>query len=320
MALDQHRVQPLPGVEPAALSPAAVPGYFSKRQARTRLSFVILVLPAVVWFSALMLWPLGNMFYLSLFKWDGLLEPKIFVGLANFARLFSDPHFYRSIQNAAVYALVEMPLVLVPAYTLGFFLSMRPPGFRLFRLIFFAPSMLSVAAINLMFVGIYLPDGILNTVLRGVGLEALTRVWLADPKTALGALIAIDIWGNIGFFAVMFFAALSNLPEELFEAARLDGASAWQIMWRIAFPLTLDFFGVAMVLLYLWLLYGSAQNVLILTRGGPGDLTFTLGYYLYSQAFSAKRLGYSQAIAVFLFGLGLSGILLIRRFTRRKEF
>jgi multiple sugar transport system permease protein len=297
----------------------AARGYFKERQARQRLSFLLLAAPAALWFLALLLVPLLNMFYLSLFRWDGLLQPKVFIGLGNFVRLFQDPHFYRALKNAGIYMLVELPLVLIPAFILGFFLSQRPPGYRLLRLIFFAPSMLSVAAINLMFVGIYLPDGILNSLLRSVGLDAWTRVWLANPRTALGALIAIDIWGNIGFFAVLFFAALANLPEELFEAARLDGANAWDVLWRIAFPLTRDFFGVAMVLLFLWLLYGSAQNVLILTRGGPGDLTFTLGFMLFQQAFSAKHLGYSQAIAVFLFVLGLGGILTIRRVTRRQE-
>ena len=281
------------------------------------MSFILLVLPAVVWFLGLMLWPLLNMFYLSFFQWDSLLGPKIYIGLDNFAHLFRDQQFFRSLKNAAIYLVVEMPGVLIPAYALGFFLSQRPRGYRFFRLVFFAPSMLSVAAINLLFLGLYLPDGVLNSVLTGAGLEGLTRVWLADPKTALGALIAIDIWGNIGFFAVMFFAALSGVPEELFEAARLDGASPWDLMWRIAFPLTLDFFGVAMVLLYLWLIYGSAQNVLILTHGGPGDRTFTLGFMLYEQAFSSKHLGYSQAIAVFLFVVGLCGILVIRRLTRR---
>ena len=294
-------------------------GYFRRRHARHRLAFILLVLPAAAWFLSLLLVPLLNMFYLSLFRWDSLLAPKVFIGLDNFTRLFQDEQFYRSLKNAVIYLVVEMPVVLIPAYALGFFLSQRPPGFRLLRVIFFAPSMLSVAAINLMFVGIYLPEGILNTLLTWAGLGSLTHVWLADPKTALGALIAIDIWGNIGFFAVMFFAALSGLPEELFEAARLDGANAWDLLWRIAFPLTLDFFGVAMVLLYLWLMYGSAQNVLILTRGGPGDRTFTLGFMLYEQAFSSKHLGYSQAIAVFLFVVGLVGILLIRRFTRRRE-
>jgi multiple sugar transport system permease protein len=294
-------------------------GYFQRRHARRRLSFILLVAPAVLWFLGLMLWPLLNMFYLSFFRWDSLLGPRVFIGLDNFIRLFQDDQFYRSLKNAVIYLLVELPVVLIPAYILGFMLSQRPPGYRLFRFIFFSPSMLSVAAINMLFLGIYLPDGILNTVLTGLGLSSLTHVWLADPKTALGSLIAIDIWGNIGFFAVMFFAALSGLPEELFEAARLDGASAWDLMWRIAFPLTLDFFGVAMVLQYLWLIYGTAQNVLILTHGGPGDRTFTLGFMLYEQAFSSKHLGYSQAIGVFLFVVGLVGILTIRRFTRRRD-
>jgi multiple sugar transport system permease protein len=294
-------------------------GYFQRRAGRQRLAFILLVLPAVVWFLGLMLWPLLNMFYLSFFRWNSLLDPQVFIGLDNYTRLFQDAHFYRALKNAGIYLLVEVPLVLIPAYLLGFFLSQRPPGYRLLRLIFFTPSMLSVAAINLMFVGIYLPDGLLNSLLTTLGLEGLTRVWLANPSTALGALIAVDIWGNIGFFAVMFFAALSGVPEELFEAARLDGASAWDLVWRIAFPLTLDFFGVALVLLYLWLIYGSAQNVLILTHGGPGDRTFTLGFMLYEEAFSSKHLGYSQAIAVFLFVVGLLGILVIRRFTRRPD-
>ena len=255
-------------------------GYFQRRAGRQRLAFIVLVLPAVAWFLGLMLWPLLNMFYISLFRWNSLLDPQVFIGLDNYVRLFQDAHFFRALKNAGIYLIVEVPLVLIPAYLLGFFLSQRPPGYRLLRLIFFTPSMLSVAAINLMFVGLYLPDGLLNSILTSVGLESLTRVWLANPATALGALIAVDVWGNIGFFAVMFFAALSAVPEELFEAARLDGASAWDLVWRIAFPLTLDFFGVALVLLYLWLIYGSAQNVLILTHGGPGDRTFTLGFML----------------------------------------
>jgi multiple sugar transport system permease protein len=283
-------------------------------------AFVVLVLPAVLWFLGLMIWPLFNMFYLSFFRWnDSLLNPKLFIGLGNYARMFQDEHFWHGIVNSAIYMAVDMPLVLLPGFMLGFFLSRRPPGSRWLRVVFFAPSMLSVAAVNLMFVGIYLPDGILNTLLRQVGLDQLTRVWLADAQTALGAIIAIDIWGSIGFYGILFYASLSNISEELFEAARLDGANMWDLTWRIALPLSRDFFGVAMVLNFIWIIYGSAQNVLILTKGGPGDHSLTLGYYLYNQAFISYRLGYSQAIAVFAFIMGLLGILLIRRLTRRPE-
>lgn len=303
----------------AAKTEAAKRGYFRAKRIRSRAAFILLVLPAVLWFLGLMIWPLSNMFYLSFFRWSNLLDPKVFIGLSNYSRMFQDEHFWNGVVNSAIYMAVDMPLALLPGFMLGFFLSRRPPGARWLRLIFFAPSMLSVAAVNLMFVGIYLPDGILNTLLRQVGFDQLTRVWLADSQTALAAVIAVDIWGSIGYYGILFYASLSNISEELFEAARLDGANMWDLIWRIALPLSRDFFGVAMVLNFVWIIYGSAQNVLILTKGGPGDHSMTLGYYLYNQAFVANRFGYSQAIAVFAFVFGLLGILLIRRVTRRTE-
>jgi len=110
---------------------------------------------------------------------------------------------------------------------------------------------------------------------------------------------------------------LGGIPEELYEAARLDGAGYWAIMWQIAFPLMLDMFGVVVILQFLYILSGAAQNVILLTNGGPGTAATTLGYYLYNEAFIAQRLGYSQAIAVVVFFIGIVVILLIRRVTSR---
>jgi multiple sugar transport system permease protein len=200
---------------------------------------------------------------------------------------------------------------------LGFFLSLRKPGYRILRTIFFSPSMISVAALAMIFLGLYRPDGMLNGFLNSIGLSSFTRIWLANKSTALGAIIAIDIWSGIGFYSVLFFAALANIPEELYEAARLDGADYWIIMWRIAFPLMLDFFGIVVILQFLYILSGAAQNVILLTQGGPGTATLTLGYYLYSQAFLTQRLGYSQAIGVLIFFVGIAAILVIRRITSR---
>jgi multiple sugar transport system permease protein len=132
----------------------------------------------------------------------------------------------------------------------------------------------------------------------------------------LFCLVAIDIWGGIGFNSVLFFAALASLPEELYEAAMLDGAGYWTIMWKIAFPLMIDFIGIVTVLQFLGILSGAAYMIL-LTNGGPGTATFTLGFYLYDQAFLSHRLGYSQAIGVLLFFIGIIAILLIRRIASR---
>ena len=179
--------------------------------------------------------------------------------------------------------------------------------------------MISIAAMAMIFLGVYRPNGMLNTFLDAVGLSDLTRIWLGDQSTALGALIAIDIWAGIGFYSVLFFAALTNVPHELYEAAMLDGAGYWTIMWRIAFPLLLDFVGVVVILQFLSIL-GAAQNVILLTGGGPGTASLTIGFYLYDQAFLTQHLGYSQAIAVMLFFTGIVVILLIRRFVSRLSY
>jgi multiple sugar transport system permease protein len=290
--------------------------YNQRNARRRRVTFLCLVAPAMLWFLSFMLWPLLNMFYISTMRWDGLNLPKKFIFLDNFIRIFHDPKIIIALRNTGTYLLVGILGIIPLAFMLGFFLSLRKPGFRLLRTIFFSPAMLSVAALAMIFLGIYRPDGMLNTLLNSLGLSALTRVWLGNKATALGALIAIDIWGGIGFNSVLFFAALASLPEELYEAAMLDGAGYWTIMWKIAFPLMLDFIGVVSVLQFLAILSGAAYMIL-LTGGGPGTATFTLGYYLYDQAFLSHRLGYSQAMGVMLFFIGIIAIVLIRRITSR---
>lgn len=293
---------------------ASKPG---RRRQNTRLVFWLLVTPAFLVFAVLMLWPLLNMFYVSTLDWRGIIQPSTFAGFKNFVRMFGRRQFYDALRNTGIHILLALPGVVFPGFMLGYFLSQRRPGYRILRTIYFSPVMLSVPAAAMLFLGVYLPDGILNTMLRSVGLESWTRIWLADVSTSLGAVIAIDFWAGIGFYSVLFFAVLSNVPGELYEAARLDGATYWQMMWRIAFPLCLDFFGIALVLHFTWLLLGAAQNVLLLTGGGPGTSSLTLGFYLYEQAFETRLLGYSQAIGVFIFGLGIAGMVIIRRITYR---
>ena len=283
---------------------------------RRRITFLILAAPALAWFLTFMLWPLVNMFYISTTQWDGLNLPKKFIFLNNFIRIFHDPKMVIALHNTGIYLLVGILGTIPFAFMLGFFLSLRRPGYRLLRTVFFSPAMLSAAALAMIFLGVYRPDGMLNAFLKAVGLSAITRIWLGNQATALGALIAIDIWGGIGFNSVLFFAALASLPEELYEAAMLDGAGYWTIMWRIAFPLMTDFIGIVTILQFLSILSGAAYMIL-LTQGGPGTSTFTLGYYLYDQAFLSHRLGYSQALGVVVFFAGIIGILLVRRISSR---
>jgi multiple sugar transport system permease protein len=301
---------------PIEKKPSSNAEYGRHLAGRRRITFLFLVAPALTWFLAFMLWPLLNMFYISTTSWNSLNMPKKFIFLDNFVRISHDPKIAIGLHNTGIYLLVGILGVVPFAFMLGFFLSLRRPGYRVLRTIFFAPAMISVAALAMIFLGLYRPDGMLNTSLNAVGLSALTRVWLGNQATALGALIAIDIWGGIGFYSVLFFAALASVPEELYEAAKLDGAGYWTIMWKIALPLMTDFVGLVVILQFLGILSGAAYMIL-LTGGGPGTATFTLGYYLYDQAFLSQRLGYSQALGVMIFFIGIVVIVLIRRTTAR---
>lgn len=295
------------------------PVWFDQRTLMNWLSFLLFAGPALVVFAVFMLYPLGNMFHVSTLEWRGLVKPQTDIGLENYNRLFyHDRHFETALKNTAKQMLIALPGTLFPAFILGFFLSLRWPGYRLLRTVYFSPVMLAAPGVSMLFLGLYLPDGIINFFLREIGLESWSRVWLADVDTSLWAVTAVELWAGIGFYTVLFFGILSNIPRELYEAALIDGAGLWGILWRIVFPMSLDFFGVATMLHYMWLLLGAAQNVLLLTEGGPGDSSLTLGYYLYKQAFQIRNLGYSQAIGVFIFFVGLAGMLVIRLATRRK--
>lgn len=284
-------------------------------KARKRREIVALLLttgPGLLWFLVFMVGPLISVFYFSTLNWGDFLAPQQFVGLQNFVQLFQDASFWNAVKISLIQMCITLPLMILCAFLLGYYLSLRPRGYRLLSIICFTPSLLSASARAMMFTGVYSPNGIINSILTAVGLGSWTHIWLAESSTALGTLIAVDLWSGIGFTAVIFAARLSSVPPELYEAADIDGANQWQKIWRITYPITRDFVGVITMLQFLWTLLGSAQNVLLLTQGGPGNTTTTLGYYLYNEAFFTSHLGYSQAVGVVLFILGLLGMLLIR--------
>jgi len=286
---------------------------------RDRLAVVALTGPALILFAIFMIGPLISVFVLATLDWSNLLAQPRFAGAANFVRMIGDPIFATALRNSAVHLGATLPVMIPLAFLLGYFLSRRPPGHRILGVIFFTPGLISVSARAMIFAGVYQPDGILNALLRAIGLGGATHNWLADSSTSLWTIVAVDLWAGIGFTGVLFGAALSSISEDVYEAARLDGASTWTIIWRIAYPMSREFVGVMTMLQFLWILLSSAQNVLLLTQGGPGSSSLTLSYLLYDQAFVSTQIGYSQAIGVMLFVVGLTGMFLIRRGFRQAD-
>ncbi|MHC5259502.1 carbohydrate ABC transporter permease [Streptomyces sp. UC4497] len=276
----------------------------------------ILALPALVWYLLFMVGPMVAIFVIAALHWPGMLQPVSFAGLDNFRTVFADPAFWAAVRNTAVQLVIALPVMIVCAYMIGYYVAQRPPGHRVIRYLLFVPGLISTPAKAMVFYAALSPDGLLNGALSGLGLDSLTDAWLASPSTALYCLIAMDIWAGIGFTAVLFAARLSSVPEDLGEAAQLDGAGHWRTMWRIHFPVVRDYVGVVTMLQLLWTLFGSAQHVLLLTQGGPGTSSTTLSFLVYQKAFIEADLGYSQAVGVILFLSGLVGLLTIRRVFR----
>jgi len=287
-------------------------------RSRDTLTFLAFVTPAVLWFGFFMLRPLVSVFTISLTDWTRLVNPGVFVGLENFQRFFVDPRFAQAFKNTFLHLAVSLPGVIGMAFFLGFYLSRRYRGTAFYRAVFFLPLIISVAATAMAFRGLLAPAGIVNSLLDTVGLEAWTQPWLGQRSTALWAVVSIDFWSGIGLYSVLMSTALIAVPDELYEAAEMDGASEWRQMRSIAFPYIRGFVGVVAMLHFLWILTGSAQNVLLLTNGGPTDASLTLGYYLYERAFLASTIAYSAAIGVLLLFIGVIGVLVIRMTFRRR--
>jgi multiple sugar transport system permease protein len=221
-----------------------------------------------------------------------------FVGLDNYARALSDPGFWSALGNTAFFVVGTIPFTTALALALALAVQPAFRGRTLFRVGFFVPSVVSVVVLSLVFKGLYAPDGSLNGLLRALRLPA--PAWLLEPRTALPAIMAMDVWAASGYYMIIFLAGLEAVPRDLYDAARLEGASRWAQFRRITLPLL----GPTLLFVLVVNTVRSLQifaEVFVMTRGGPLRSTTTVVYYLYEEAFYRFNLGYASAVAYLLF-------------------
>ncbi|MEU0950548.1 sugar ABC transporter permease [Streptomyces canus] len=257
-----------------------------------------------------------SLFYFSLTDWRGLIAPRTFTGAANFRRLISDPVFHQAALNSFVQMVITLPVVIIGAFMTAYYLALEPRGHRFIRAVLFTPILLSAPALAMVFIGVFAPTGLVNAALQSLGLSA-GQPWLAQKSTASLAILAVIVWSSMSVSAILMSSRIATMPAEIFEAAELDGCGHWRRMWQIAWPVCREHVGVVTMLQFLWTLFSSAAIVLLLTRGGPGTATVNLSFLVYDYAFNQSKVGYSQAIAVMLFAVGVLGMLGIRRLFRQ---
>jgi raffinose/stachyose/melibiose transport system permease protein len=222
------------------------------------------------------------------------------VGLSNYQEiLFHDNRFWLALRNALLlgigFVLLQHPICIAFAVLLD---RIGGKSEKWFRTIFFIPCVISVVVISRMWLSLLDPTyGMFNKVLSAIGLESWQHVWLGDTKTALGALLVILIWSGFGWGLLFYYAGVKGIPEELYEAARIDGATGLGLHLRITVPMLSPIIAVQLTLAIITALK-QMETVYLTTNGGPGDSTQFLAVYLYNQAFSASKYGYANAISI----------------------
>ncbi|MEV4702493.1 sugar ABC transporter permease [Actinoplanes sp. NPDC049316] len=284
------------------------------------------LIPALVLHVVFVLSPYAQAFYLSLTDWTGVAGEARFVGADNYRRLTEDSLFVDAVRNNAL-LLVVVPLVTV---AIGLFLASMlhlggrggrrsVPGAGAYQIIYFFPQLLSLVVVAVLWSFVYNPNtGLLNGALRAVGLGGLAASWLASPSLALPAVMAVLIWSSVGFYVVLFSAAIDGIPHELFEAAVLDGAGGWATFRNVTLPLVRDTVQVAFVYLGIAALDAFAVvQVMTVGPGGPDGATEVIGLSLYRNAFQYGKFGYASAMGVTLFFATLTLAVLALRGGRR---
>ena len=271
-----------------------------------------LLLPWALIYGAFFVFPFLFSFALCFLDYNPLnVANTTFVGGDHFARLFHDEDFHGALRNTLFFVIGTVPVTTTLALALAWLLRGKLPMKGVLKAAMFLPSILSVVVIALLFKLFYAPGGALNETLRVLGLPGHT--WLTDPATALPAIMAMDVWAAVGYYALVLYAAFTAIPDSLYEAAELEGAGAWATFRHVTFPMLKPAIGFVLVINTIRS-FQVFVEVLVMTQGGPLGSTNTMVMMLYDTAFRRLDYGYASVIAYAVFALsGIFSVLAMRR-------
>lgn len=269
------------------------------RRRRGYALFALFAFPNLALIAVFAYWPIIENLYLSLTSWDFISPEPFFVGLANYTALFTSESFLNVLWITVVWVVVVVGMSLLLGVALAALFSMKLPGTAAVTGIVFAPHVISGAAIAAVWLFIFDPNyGLARSVFNAFGMDSPS--WTTDAKWALPALLIVSIWKGVGFVAIVYLAAMQGLPSEVLEAARIDGASRFQIFTRITMPLLspTTFF---LVITQTIGAFQAFDIIAVMTGGGPASATTTLSWFIYDQAFHRSNVGYSAAAGTIMF-------------------
>lgn len=276
------------------------------------------VIPALTIYLFFNVIPIFISFYYSTMSWNGFSEMQ-FIGLANFKEVLQDSVFWDSVINNILVVLASVFGQIPIALALALLLNRKIKGAKFFRTIGFMPVVISTVVISITWRMIYNSEyGMINNLLEAVGLGFLQQNWLGDPTWAMIAVCITIIWQYVGLYFIIFLSALQTVPNEILEAAELDGASEWKKTIHVVLPSIWNIILISIVLC----ISGSLKTfdlIFVMTSGGPANATEVMATYMYDKTFEGLRYGYGSAISVLIFVFSITLILITTALLRRKE-
>ncbi len=275
-------------------------------ESQNRLWRVLLLALPILVFSVLVIWPLLSSFYYSFTNWNGFNRDYEFLGLRNFAKIWTDRLFFNAIVNTTIWMAAALVLPTLTGLFLALLLDRQVRGARIFKTVFYLPICLSAIVVGQIWIWIYQPDwGLLNTFVKLAGNPDFNYAWLARPDSALFAVIVAWSWQQTGLSMVIYLAGLTSIPSEMLEVCEIEGATAWQRIRRVVIPLLTPSTVVVVALSMINSLKGF-DILYIMTGGGPFNSSDTLAMHMYNESFKKYLMGYGSAISVVLFLIALT--------------
>ncbi|MBB5606876.1 MULTISPECIES: carbohydrate ABC transporter permease [unclassified Janthinobacterium] len=283
---------------------------------RRTLQAWLFLTPALLLLAAFSFWPVGYGSVLAFTDYSLIRETR-FVGLDNFRYIFNNEMFVSGLKNSLLFLLM-VPFVQIGAISLAVLVNNRLPGIRLFRAAFYVPVVTTVSVVGIMWGFMFHEQGALNYVMMTLKLVNAPVGWLSNDSLALFAVMFVTLWRGLGWYMVMYLAALQSIPSDMQEAAMLDGANRWQRFWKITVPMLRPTIMLCSILSVLAALK-AYQEVDVLTQGGPMNSTFTALYYAYDQGLKHLKLprALAASFVVSLFCIGIA--LLCLRYLKPKH-
>jgi multiple sugar transport system permease protein len=274
---------------------------------------LLFILPYLLFLALFTVYPMFMAVAGSLAEWDILASTLTWVGFENYIRLFQDPEFYLAIRNSLIYLFVQVPLSIVGGIFLALLLNGHIQFRNFYRGIYFLPVITGGVVLSIIWKWMYSESsGVLNYFLSFINVPPVP--WLTSSSMAMISISLMKVWTDVGFYAVIFLAALQSIPKELLEAATSDGASRWRLLWNIKLPLLNPAIIFSIIMGTIWAMQIFTE-VLVMTGGGPLGSSTTLTFFLYRQGFTFSDMGYASAV-----GVTTAALILLISLLERKLF